>query len=394
MKKLLVLCLCILLVFPFAACGNSTSAAPGGASAAASTPDAGTPPASEPAAPAGAVEPGSKGSFEFIIGAGHSPTGFAYVSCASDAFEPEVIKRAAELGYTVSFTEGFGGTIAPLADVLEATETGLLDIGLMAAVFEPVKAQVLNYTNYMPFGIPEIDKTYQVAKKVYQANQEAIDNHFEGFNVKILGLGGASASYHIISQWEIKGVDDLKGHKIAAAGANLGLLSNTGGVGVQSNLNEAYTSLQTGVYESWIIYANGAAGYKLYEVAPYYLKADFGCTAATAMIMNMDKWNTLPEDLQQVMLDVGFEVYGPACVARAQEEEKLAFEMMEENGTTITQITDEEREKWVNLIDDPAVTAIEELEAAGLPGKKIFTEFYEFAAEVGYDAPRRFGQPE
>jgi TRAP-type C4-dicarboxylate transport system substrate-binding protein len=383
MKKISSLILCVILVVSMTACGG------GPAPASATTPASGSEPGS--AAEPAAVEPGSKGSFNFIIGAGHSAAGFSYVSCCSDVFIPKVIEKAAEIGYNVSFTEGFGGTIAPLADVFEATETGLMDFGLLAAVFEPVKAMVINYSNYIPFGVPDIQMVYDLGWMLYESNKEAIDNHFASYNLKYLGITGATASYHIITQFPFDSIEDLKGRKVAAAGANLNLLQNTSGVGVQSNLNEAYTSLQTGVYEAWIIYVPGAAGYNLYEVCDYYTRCDFGATNAGGLIANMDTWNDIPEDLQQVILDAARNDYGPAAVLRSYEEEKAGYKVMEEYGTNISTLSEEERNKWIFAIPDPAKQAIRELEAAGLPGEKIFKEYYEFAEQLGYTASRKFG---
>ena len=332
-----------------------------------------------------------KERYSFVIGSGHSPAGFPYVSAAQDYFVPTVIEKAAALGYEVSFTEAYGGTIAPLADVFEATETGQLDIGLCSTIFEPTKAMLLNYNAYMPFGINDIKDTYEIGTKIYDANKEAIDNMLADYDLKYVTLAIPISSYNLLTDFEVNTFDDLKGHKIAAAGANLAVLDNTGAVGVQSNLNEAYTSIQTGVYEGWVVWPEGVTGYKLEEVAPYYLKTTFGSSNFQTMFMNLDVWNSLPEDLQNVIIESAA-VYIEKGLDRAVEEDAAAYGIMEASEVRVAEMAEAERNKWMDSIADPAAPAIEELEAAGLPGRKVFSEYYSFAEELGYSFHRKFGQ--
>jgi TRAP-type C4-dicarboxylate transport system substrate-binding protein len=382
-RRFLTFALCMIWAFTLSSCGGSASApADSGASDSETTAES-----SQNADSA----PENRGNFSFIIGAGHGPAGFPYVSCATDVLEPRIIEKAAELGYTVTFTEVMGGTLAPLADVFEATESGLMDFGLVALSLEPVKAQVLAYTNYLPFCIDDVEKSYEIGIKLWNANKDAIDEYFDQFNVKYLGLGGSTSSYQLLTKSEIKTMDDLKGRKIAAAGANLGFLQNTGAVGVQSNLNEAYTSLQTGVYEGWIVFPSGVTANKLNEVAPYYLKTGFGSSNVLAIFVNSDTFDSLPEDLQQTISDAVVEEYGPACVERTINEDAEAYETMEANGVKVAELSKEERDKWIMSIPDPAVEAIADMEAIGLPAQKMFTEYYQFAEELGYATPRKFG---
>ena len=70
-------------------------------------------------------------TFKLRIGAGHPPV-LPYTSQAKAFFVPEVIKRVkAQTGHDIVFTEAYGGSVAKLPEVLEATRSGLLDFGLI-----------------------------------------------------------------------------------------------------------------------------------------------------------------------------------------------------------------------------------------------------------------------
>ena len=63
-----------------------------------------------------------------------------YVSDLEKYFVPEVKKRvAAETEHTIEFVEGYGGSIAGVAETLEAVQNGILDIGAYCFCFEPAK---------------------------------------------------------------------------------------------------------------------------------------------------------------------------------------------------------------------------------------------------------------
>ncbi len=85
---------------------------------------------------------------------------------------------------------------------------------------------------------------------------------------------------------------DLKGRKIAGAGLNLKWLEYAGAVPVQSRLPEAYTSMQTGVYNGWIMFPSGWVNFKLNEVAKYYTEVGFGAITWHGLTMNKRRFAT------------------------------------------------------------------------------------------------------
>jgi C4-dicarboxylate-binding protein DctP len=77
-------------------------------------------------------------SFDIVIGSGHART-HVYVAMLEDWFVPELTKRAAEMGYEINVTEGYGGTISAAADICESVESGLLGMGGLSFLTEADK---------------------------------------------------------------------------------------------------------------------------------------------------------------------------------------------------------------------------------------------------------------
>jgi TRAP-type C4-dicarboxylate transport system substrate-binding protein len=74
-------------------------------------------------------------TFTLKIGSGHS-TAAKWIEYMAKFYIPKVVKRVkAETKYELVFSEQWGGSVAKLGEVLEATEIGLLDIGADIIVF-------------------------------------------------------------------------------------------------------------------------------------------------------------------------------------------------------------------------------------------------------------------
>jgi len=82
---------------------------------------------------------------------------------------------------------------------------------------------------------------------------------------------------------------------------------------------------------------------KSYEVAPYVTKMDM--SFATMMIcMNLDKWNKLPKEVQDVMRDLGEKASESTLASGKAWETKFTDEMVKVGGI-VTRIPPEERAK-------------------------------------------------
>ena len=94
-----------------------------------------------------------------------------------------------------------------------------------------------------------------------------------------------AAGYTDLWSGETQGPDGFTPLALAACWTERARLG-TGVVGVQSTLNEAYTSMQTGVYEGWVMFTDASMAFKLNEVSKQYVDMDFGCISTPVITMN------------------------------------------------------------------------------------------------------------
>ena len=65
--------------------------------------------------------------------------------------------------------------------------------------------------------------------------------------------------------------------------------------------------MKTGVYNGWIMFPSGWANFKLYEVGKYYTEIGFGAITWHGMTVNLARWNKLPKEVQDIILEVAHE---------------------------------------------------------------------------------------
>ncbi len=184
----------------------------------------------------------------------------------------------------------------------------------------------------------------------------------------------------IPSKVAIHGVDELKGVKMRApTGAVSTLLERFGGAPVNLPGSEVYTSLERGVLDAtdWgTLSMNVDLGFE--KVAEYALYPGFHSMPATDIVVNMDRWNALPDDLKAILTvatrDFGREMYQRLMIA----DQKIARNA-EEIGLTLIDWPDAERRKF----REAAAEVWQELAAESPMAKRIVDSQTDFLKEIG-----------
>ncbi|MBF5079640.1 MAG: TRAP transporter substrate-binding protein [Paracoccus sp. (in: a-proteobacteria)] len=152
----------------------------------------------------------------------------------------------------------------------------------------------------------------------------------------------------LVSAVPLDGVDDLAGVKIRAPeGLVQSVFAAAGASPVNLPGSEVFTSLDKKVIDAAdysVFSTNQAQG--LNEVAPHPVYPGFHSMPLVEISMNKDKWDALPEDLQQVMTQ-SVRDFARVQVAALAEADAAAVAEAEAGGTiTVHDWSDEERNKF------------------------------------------------
>ncbi|MBD3678475.1 MAG: C4-dicarboxylate TRAP transporter substrate-binding protein [Rhodobacteraceae bacterium] len=328
-------------------------------------------------------------TFTLRIGAGHPNGPAIYVTDTANFFVPEVKRRVAEeTDHEIEFIEGYGGAIAGVAETLEAVQNGILDIGAYCFCFEPAKLFLHNFPYYAPFGPQDSAQAMTAVRAVYD-DQPWLTEVFESeYDQVLLGLHGWD-NYHLGTTDPWEEVSDLKGVKIGGAGPNLPWLEFAGAIPVQSTLPDGYMSLQTGVYNGWLMFPSAYLGFKFYEPSPYYTRIGFGAMAVNGLTMNQRSFNKMPPEVQKILMEVGraYENQAGASLNAAQER---GINGLKEVGATINDISPEVRAGWAQSLSSFPNQQAKDADGRGFPGSAVMSRYLKAAAEAGYDWPLEY----
>ena len=325
-------------------------------------------------------------TFRLTIGASH-PEAAIWVEVMRDFLAPEIAKRVEQkTGHKIEWVNAYGGSICKVGECLEAVESGLLDIAEIQPTFEPSKLMAHNFAYAVPFGPPDPVMAARVGLKIYDT-VPGLNRILDKYNQLFLALGPSGGNYGLVTTFPWEKVEQLKGRKIAAAGPNIPWLQAVGAIPVTSNLVEAYTSLQSGVYQGWLMFPVGVVGFKLHEVAKNFTFTDFGSMAAAILItVNKNTWAKLPKPVQDIMTEVGRE-YVEVVSKRTAAQEQRSIDAMKAAGVNIRSLSDAEIVKWANALPEIPSQRAAEIRKAGHPGE-VVAAYLKALKDAGVKLPR------
>jgi len=314
------------------------------------------------------------------MAAGHPPV-FRWVKHASQTFIPTVNKALEGSGFTINWSEQYGGSLAKVGGVLEAVEEGLAEVGLVSSLFEPAKLSLQTVTYFTPFVnrdstavsnlMDELQKTTPELRATWEAN-----------GLEYLGGAIGIDDYLIMTKFPVNSIADLKGRKIGAPGPAVNWLKGTGAVGVSGNLTTYYNEIKTGVYDGVIVFASAALPGKLHEVAPYITKVGFGAQYAGGIAANKEWFDAQPQVVQDA-LRMGGEAQRIAYHKDLDASVEKFLGIMKSQGATVTEMDDAMRKEWVMGMDNMAKGWAARLDEAGQPGTKVLKTYMDAMRATG-----------
>ncbi len=330
-------------------------------------------------------------TIKLTIASSHS-TSLPWVGTMHTLVAPELNRRLAAMGspYQVRWTEAYGGSLDKYENTLEAIEIGLADVGWVGTLWELSKMPLQNVTYYVPFATDDNRLSYDVVNTLH-ATLPALTEAWTAQNQKFLGAS-ALDTYHLMTNFPVNSVDDLRGRKILAPGPSAAWLEGTGAVAVDGGLTTYYTQIQTGVADGVLTVLSGAAPYRIHEVAPYITLVGLGSQVTGALAVNLDTWNALPPEVRRILEELGAE-YSKAVADEVIARYEQALARMRADGATIAELPLEERRKWLDGMPDIATRWAQATERRGIPAGDVVRAYMQAVRDRGGRPLRDWDRP-
>jgi len=199
----------------------------------------------------------------------------------------------------------------------------------------------------LPFIFPDLDTAYEILDG--EIGQDLLD---ELSSQGVVGLGyWENGMRHLTnSQREVKTLEDLAGLDIRTMESqiHLDLWSALGANPTPVAWPETFAALQQGVVDGQENPAGNVTSNNLYEVQDYLTKTGH-VYAANPFMVSETFWNTLTDEEQEIVRAAAVET---TQFQRdlATEEENGAYEIIEAEGMLITELTEEEADKFFEAV--------------------------------------------
>jgi len=330
----------------------------------------------------------AKETIRLHIGSGHS-TLSTYVNLLQHFFVPEVSKRVADrTNYEIVFTESYGGSAVKTSDTLERVKRGDIDIGGYCFCFEPSNLPLHAFQVMLPFGSMDPITSLKIARDVYDS-VPFMTNVFESkYRQKLIALM-ADSGQNLATNFDWTRLSELKGRKIAGAGLNLKWVEYVGAIPIQSSLREAYSAMSSGTYDGYIIFPGGWLNYDLFDLGKYYTEVGFGAVTWYGLTINKERFESLPKDVQTILIEVAREYEALTGTVNAANYRKN-IEELKARGVQVRSLPNEIRKEWATALAPWPQQMATELDARGLPASQVLSATLAAAERAGHVWPVRY----
>ncbi len=304
------------------------------------------------------------------------PPAKTFPSVQMERWAREVEKRT---GGKVQIKTFPGSTLLGAKNMLDGVIDGVADIGCFVFAYQPGRFPLLAGMD-LPVGFPNAKVANAVLWDLYQKYKPASLK-----KVKVLALFVAPPA-DIMSKDPIRTLDDLKGYELRCTGAGVRVLKLLGATPVAMPMSETPEALQKGIVKGVFSSMDILKDFKFVEFCRYGTVTRMQ-TASFAVVMNMDRWRALPDDVKQVMDDMARDHslwVGDYIDGRVRE----SVEWSKKNyGFELIRLSDAEYRKWHDMVQPIIDDWVEKTEAKGLPGKAFLQDLYDlkkkYEAEFG-----------
>lgn len=227
-------------------------------------------------------------------------------------------------------------------EAIEAVQLGNVEMTI------PAVAALSSFNKkFMVFDLPFLFDTYE---EVYNAldgelGQELL-TELEENNIKGLVFGANGFRHMTNNEGPIESPDDLKGLKFRTmeSPVQTDSFKAWGANASPFAFGELYTAIQQGTYDGMENPISLIYTHKFYEVQDYLtLSGHF--YAPTALLINNDFYNSLPEDLQELVMEAALE-YKTEQRKLAEQQDAEWVKELEEFGVQINELTDEQKAEF------------------------------------------------
>ncbi len=246
----------------------------------------------------------------------------------------------------VEITLYAGGTLLTGPRMFDGVTQGVADIGFTNTAYTVGKFPVTRVLE-LPLGFVDAWVGGQVSNDFYNKYKP---KEWDSVHVLYFCNGGASVVESM--KKPVKTLNDLKGLKIRGVGMSAAVPKSLGATPVPLEMGDVYEALRRGVLDGVFQTVEGMKQFKTGELLKYVTN-NAVCTGNAGIffaIMNKQKYNSLPSDIQKIFDQVAEEYRQKALLMWTQGEiDGLSF--FKSNGGQVVELAPAECAEWAKAVE-------------------------------------------
>ncbi|PLX45243.1 MAG: C4-dicarboxylate ABC transporter substrate-binding protein [Deltaproteobacteria bacterium] len=259
-----------------------------------------------------------------------------------------------------------GSTLLGAKNMMDGVIDGIADIGCLAFPYQPGRFPLLEGVD-LPIGFTNSKVANAVLWDLFvKYNPESLKK------VKVLALFTAPPA-DIMSKDPIRKIEDLKGYELRATGAGVKPLELLGAIPVAMPMSETPDALQKGVVKGVLSSTDILKDFKFAETCKFVTDTNFQ-TTAFGVVMNMDKWNALPDDVKKVFDGLAKEhSMWTGKYVDDHGDESIAWSK-ENHNLEVISLTATQYKEWHDMMSPITDAWLERTSAKDLPAKEFLAD--------------------
>lgn len=245
----------------------------------------------------------------------------------------------------VSITSYPGETLLSASGMYDGIIEGAADIGMSCFSYTAGRFPVL-----AGFELPGV--IYNNSKSASMVAWEGIKELApeETSDTKLM-MVIATGPGDLFTKEPVKNLEDIKGMQIRATGLSATVIELLGGIPVGMSQADAYESLQKGVVDGNLSPVEVLQGWKHAEVTNYLTLTPFLYNTLFYLTFNLDKWNSLPADLQTQISEATEKFHQETGISMWDSQNAPAFDYaVNDMGMEVITLSADEQTKWIEAV--------------------------------------------
>jgi TRAP-type transport system periplasmic protein len=235
-----------------------------------------------------------------------------------------------------------GETLGKGKDAVTNVQQGVTDIAWCVIPFFPGQFPITEVLSLPMLGV---DSSKTGGKSLVQLYKSNPDMQKEYANFKVLTFTTSGNQFISTNKKKVSALEDLKSLKIRVAGWGPSeMLKTVGGSPISIAPPEMYEATSKGVLDGFVFDWAGIQSSKLYEVTNYALITPFAAVPH-AIVMNKQKWESLPPDLQKIIDELSGEALSE-LIAKGFDQDQAGIDNFKKLGKEVYTLAPEEQQKW------------------------------------------------